>query len=355
MQRFALPVVARRRPAGRVHDARGRNALSRSGRPRGAWPERGVGILNGIVGDYLDRRGLRLSIAMTFVQEGRPLALNARSLAAAQPAATGRIAILVHGWCCTEDVWSFADDASTYASRLQRDAGYTPFAVRYNTGLPIAESGRDFARLMRALAAAYPVPIEEIVLIGHSMGGLVVRSACHTIDAEDAAWTARVRHAFYLGTPHEGADVERFAQGATAALRTIPNPLTRLIGSVLNLRGGRDLRSGAHAPDSPSADPSVLATLRWLPSARHWLLMGTLTDDPRHPVSRVLGDGLVRVPPPADRGTEARDAQAIAGVMVFPGLHHLQLARDPAVYDTLRRICGATAGAPDVPEAQKAG
>ena len=44
----------------------------------------------------------------------------------------------------------------------KRDGGYTPFYVRYNTGLPIAESGRHLAKLLQALAAAYPLPIEEI-------------------------------------------------------------------------------------------------------------------------------------------------------------------------------------------------
>lgn len=274
---------------------------------------------------------------MTFVQDGRPLALNAQSLATAQPRLGGRIVVLVHGWCCSEDVWRFADGKSTYATLLQRDTGATPFAIRYNTGMPIPDSGRDLARLLRALAAAYPCPLEEIVLIGHSMGGLVIRAACHTGDPEDAAWTRKVRHVFYLGTPHDGTDLERFAQGATGALRSTSNPVARL--ATYLLRGERGVTDGsnASAPASAAPDAATLATLPWLRSARHWVLVGTLTDDPRHPLAQALGDGLVRVPKGVAPG--ARAAPGVPGIVVLPGVHHLQLAHDSAVYDTIHRAC----------------
>lgn len=318
--------------------------------PRGGGTSRGVSILNGFVGDYLDRRGLPGSIAMTFVHEGRPLALNPQSLAATQPRLTGSLVVLVHGWCCSEDVWRFADGESTYATRLQRDTGATPFAIRYNTGLPILDSGRDLARLLRALVAAYPRPLDEIVLIGHSMGGLVIRAACDTAAPDDAAWTGKVRHVFYLGTPHDGADVARFAQGATRALQSTPNPVVRLVAHLF--RRGRDAKEGANdpaivraAPDAPAPAPA-LADLPWLPGARHWVLMGTLTDDPRHPLAQALGDGLVRVPKGAAPGVHGvhggRGAQGVPGVVVLPGIHHLQLAHDAAVYDTIRRACAGS-------------
>lgn len=309
-------------------------------RPPGGWPGRGVSLLNGIAGDYLARRGLPWSIAMTFVQDGRPLALNARSIVTAQPQLTGKLVVLVHGWCCSEDIFNFASGA-TYATLLQRDAGYVPFAVRYNTGMPIAESGRDFARLLRALVAAYPLALDEIVLIGHSMGGLVIRAACHAGAPEDAAWTAKVRHAFYLGTPHDDTQLERFALGATRALRTMPNPVARLVGNLFDARGegSRDGRHIGEAPTDAGAVPIALAALPWLASARHWQLVGTITDDPRHPVAQAFGDGLVRMPQSATSGPGRNDAPAQPRTIVLPGVHHLQLARDAAVYDVIRATC----------------
>jgi len=294
--------------------------------PAASWTERGISVLNGVVGDYLDRNRNGLAIPMAFVQDMQPLALNAPALRAAQPSLTGKLVILVHGWCCNEDAWRSREDGETYATKLQRDLGFTPFAVRYNSGMPIAQSGAAFAHLLTALVDAYPSPVDEIVLIGHSMGGLVIRAACHGGEEADANWLSRVRHAFYLGTPHDGADLERFAQGATVALTTSRNPITRLIGRVLDVRsaGVRDLHDGE--PGAGTGAAGAQAPMPWLATAKHHRLVGTLTKDPEHPVSQAFGDGLVKVPEGAKPGEVHPD------VTVFPGIHHMQLARDPALY-----------------------
>jgi len=298
--------------------------------PAHSLPERGVSILNGMIGDYLQQRGNELAIGMSFRHRGRPLALDAASLRAAYPALTNKLCVLVHGFCCNESVWTFPGAArgrehGNYGTRLQRDGGYTPFYVRYNTGLPIAESAAHLAALLAELAAGYPLPIAEITLIGHSMGGLVIRGACDPARAGTLSWMARVRRVIYIGTPHDGADLERFAHGATGALKAFPGHVTQLIGDILNLRsrGTKDLGAG-HAPSTEGAAP-------WLDSARHYLLMGTLTKDPKHPVGRIFGDALVRVPV----AKEAPEPE----VIVFPGVHHLALAHDAAVYRCIRQIC----------------
>jgi len=301
-----------------------------------SWPGRGISILNGIVGDYLDRRVNGLAIAMAFMQDGRPLAVTAHGLRVAQPALSGKLVILVHGWCCNETVWRFPREAATYATKLQADAGYTPFSVRYNTGLPVAQSGQDLARLLRALAEAYPAPIDEVVLIGHSMGGLVIRAACHIGEESGDRWVDLVKRIFYIATPLDGADLARLAHGATLALSTLPNPIARLVGNVLDVRsrGVKDLRTGGSVASDDESGSASLADLPWLASASHTLLVGTLMDNPRNLVSKTLGDGLVRVPAAREDG-----AASPADIRVFPGLNHLQLAHDAAVYDVIRRLC----------------
>ena len=307
------------------------NATEPSSDTSQTWPERGVSILNGMFGDYLQQRGNDLAIAMSFRHRGLPLALDAASLRAACSPLSGRLCVLVHGFCCNESVWNFPATAArtqhdSYGFRLRRDAGFTPFFVRYNTGLPIAESAGHLAALLSDLVAAYPLPVTEIALIGHSMGGLVIRGACDPARPEAKNWLGHVRHAIYIGTPHEGADLERFAHLTTGALHAIPNHVTRLVGDILNLRsrGVKDLRDGRPLTD--------LGTLPWLASARHHLLVGTLTKDPKHPVGRLFGDALVRVPASDGRPT-SRD------IVVFPGVHHLGLAHDASVYRRIRQIC----------------
>jgi triacylglycerol lipase len=286
-----------------------------------AWPERGVSILNGMLGDYLHKRGNNLAIAMSFRHRGLPLELTEAGLRAAHASLSTRLCVLVHGFCCNESVWTFPGSATpgdSYGSRLERDLGYTPFYIRYNTGLPIAENGTHLANMLHDLVSAYPLPVDEITLIGHSMGGLVMRSACDSSRTEAAGWQGIVKRAIYVGTPHDGADLERFAH------------VTRLIGDILNLRsrGVKDLAAG-HVQAESGTQP-------WLASARHHLLMGTLTKDPEHPVGRIFGDALVRVP---RAGAPSAGQESSPDIIVFPGVHHLALAHDESIYRCIRQLC----------------
>ena len=138
----------------------------------------------------------------------------------------------------------------------------------------------------------------------------------------------------YIGTPHDGADLERFAHMTTGTLQAIPSQVTRLLGDILDLRsrGVKDLRQGKPvAANRP---------LPWLASASHYLLAGTLAKDPDHPVGRLFGDALVRVPR-TDMETAGETASEVSSpqITVFPGVHHLRLAHDAAVYRRIRKVC----------------
>ena len=98
------------------------------------------------------------------------------ALREAFPGATPRVVVLVHGLMCTETCWTM-EDGTDYGARLAKGHGYTPLYVRYNTGLAIADSGAAFDRMLDALVLAYPVPIEELLLLGFSMGGSAIRGA----------------------------------------------------------------------------------------------------------------------------------------------------------------------------------
>lgn len=312
------------------------------------WAASGVSILNGIVGDYLHRRQNGLAIDMAFMHRGKPLTLDRDSLLAAYPQASGKICILIHGLCCSERSWLISDEADnteeiSYGSLLQTELGYTPLFVRYNSGRPLADNGEQFARLLGDLVSAYPVAVEEIVLIGHSMGGLIIRSACEFASqhanrqetARDAAWLTHVGKAFYLGTPHEGADLEKLTHAAVAVLDAVPNPITRVIGDVLNMRsqGIKNLRdSQALRPKAADA----LSSTPWLDRIQHYLIAGTLHEDPQHAVSQLFGDGLVRVPGAAAQGSVGYSMLPEEHIKVFPGVHHMALAHDRAVYAQIK-------------------
>jgi pimeloyl-ACP methyl ester carboxylesterase len=316
-------------------------------------------MLNGMWGDYLQARGNGLAVEMAFYRQGRVLKLRRDELQAAfaPPAAplTRKVCVLVHGLGCNELLWQFAPPSapgeaeqptSDYGRLLADDVGCTPFYVRYNTGEAVAHNGRTLGRLIDALWHAYPLPIEEIILIGHSMGGLVLRSACHYATQQNEPWVEAVRHVIYLGTPHDGADLARLAQTTEQVLLAIPNPITKIVGDFFGLRsqGIKDLCHGTLlAPDVLDEGYADVGDgthhhqrpVPWLPHARHYLVGGTITGDPAHVAAVLLGDGLV------GRTVSKVDAVPDEQIKLFPGVAHLQLARNWDVYRQIASWCAA--------------
>jgi len=173
------------------------------------------------------------------------------------------VVVLVHGMMSTEAIWSYpASPADDYGALMAHDFGFTPLYVRYNSGASIVDNGAQLARLLQSMVEGYPVPIEELVLLGYSMGGLLVRRACRVAELENLAWLELVKRAFYVGTPHLGAPAERMGRVVSAVLRAIDDPYTRLISELGDLRsqGIRDL-GDAHLHDESSAQPQARRTL----------------------------------------------------------------------------------------------
>jgi triacylglycerol lipase len=232
--------------------------------------EASLAILNGAIGDYLARTGNGLATTMQLVDavDGQPVAPSGAPPASGEvrSGAPVRVAVFVHGLMCTESIWEMAD-GTDYGARLARDLGYTPLYLRYNSGRAIAANGANLADALEALVAGYPVQIDEIVLIGHSMGGLVVRSACHAARMSGHLWLARVGRAIYLGTPHLGAPLERVGRVISSVLRAVDDPYTRLIAEIADLRsdGVKDLGDAAlrhYRRSSTSSSPGRYRTSR---------------------------------------------------------------------------------------------
>lgn len=313
------------------------------------WAAWMASLSNGFVGDYLHTRQNGLAIEMAFYHQGRPLPLTQESVLAAHPWPTTKLCILVHGLSCHEGIWLYPDPTdpghdTSYGALLQRDFGFTPFFVRYNTGLALADNGARLAVLLHELLECYPTPVEDILLIGHSMGGLILRGACHIGAQQQATWVLLVSQVFYLGAPHEGARLARLGGATTAVLHAVPHPITQLLGDVLDVwsQGVKDLRLTQPLTAEMGSDgAAAMQPMPWLPHARHHLIVGALTDDPQHLATRLFGDGLVAVPNVHPR-PQARDGPASVAkdsLEVLPRTHHLQLTRDPTVYAQIKRCC----------------
>jgi pimeloyl-ACP methyl ester carboxylesterase len=322
---------------GLLADARGMNV---SASPKGRML---LGAVNGAWGDMLAEQHSPLAIQMHFPR-----------LPEVETTATPRIAVFVHGLCETEEAWRLgSEECEPYAVRLRRDLGYTPLELRYNTGLHISDNGRRLAEILDHVCAAWPAGVSEIVFIGHSMGGLVARSACHWGHEQDMKWTRRVRHVFCLGSPLNGADLEKAANVAGWALGKLPE--TRALSAALNRRsaGIKDLRYGSLTDECWSdCDPDELLQDRrgevpWLEGAQHTFIAASLFADPDHPLGRWTGDLLVRRPSAWGGGLHGEHEQfkVDASHCVGPA-NHFALLNHPDVYEQIEKQLRRDRGLP---------
>ena len=303
-----------------------------------------IAAMNGLIGDRLERSRSELHQPASLRVDGRIVPPDAASLRAAFPEASGRIAVFLHGLMGTEFYWRWGgvDRAEEYGARLQSDLGFTPLYVRYNSGLHVSENGREIAALLERAVESWPVRVRQIALVGHSMGGLVARSACHQGAEHGDAWTRSVRQVISLGTPHLGAPLEQGVHVASAALHSLPE--TRMLASFLRRRsaGIRDLRDGSLVDeDWRDRDPDALRAaacheVPLLAGATHCFVSATITRSPDSPLGRLLGDTLVLAPSARGRGRTRRiPFEARYGHHVAPA-HHLALLNHPEVYERLR-------------------
>jgi len=313
-----------------------------------------IGALNGFVGDHLERRQNGLQVRMEFRHEGRPVALDTETLRCSYPGATGKLAVFVHGLACTDQAWRFCSEEqygnreTTYGSLLQRDLGYTPLYLRYNSGLHVSHNGAILAGMMEELVGAWPVAVEEIVLVGHSMGGLVARSACHQGEQRRNGWVDSVRHVVCLGTPHLGAPLEKLGNITGWVLNAFE--VTRPIANIVNGRsdGIKDLRFGYlveedwRGRDGDGLLENNRHDIPFLDSAAHYFVAATVTGSPRHPLAVLLGDILVRFPSALGRAAQpARQFSFRTANAHHVGMTtHLRLLNHPAVYDQIRLWLG---------------
>ena len=212
----------------------------------GAMPHREAGLaaLNGVFGDYLAATNNPLAISMQLRQQGRPLVLEraARAKQFTPLSSNGKLLVLVHGLCMNDLQWH--RNGHDHGVSLTQDLGYTSLYLHYNSGRSIAANGHDMALILEQLVQAWPVPVSELTIIGHSMGGLVSRSACYFAEQDSLAWLPYLKNLIFLGTPHHGAPLERAGSWLDLLLGISPYtaPFARL--GMVRSSGIKDLRHG---------------------------------------------------------------------------------------------------------------
>ena len=301
-----------------------------------------VAALNGVLGDYLAATANPLATPMALRQRGRALNLEATALKQALPEAGPRLLVLLHGLCMNDLQWQ--RDGHDHGAALARECGYTAVYLHYNSGLHVSINGHALAQQLELLLAAWPAPLERVVLLGHSMGGLLARSAMHYGAQAGQRWPARIDDLVCLGTPHHGAPLERAGNWVDLLLGATPYsaPFARL--GKLRSAGITDLRHGnltdedwvgrdrfARHADRRQPVPLPQGTRCYALAASIGERTGDLKD-------RLLGDGLV----PLDSALGRH--QDPTRTLDFPehrqwigyGMNHLGLLNRPEVFAQLK-------------------
>jgi hypothetical protein len=271
-----------------------------------------VAAINGVLGDYLASNRNPLAIPMQLRRDGVPLALTRRELNARMPRASGKVLVQVHGLCMNDLQWHRA--GHDHGDALARDLDYTPVHLHYNTGMRISINGRAFAHLLERLTKAWPVPIEHITLLCHSMGGLVARSALDVAFKEHFALSRIPLRIVFLGTPHHGAPLERAGSWVDHLLGITPYSAPFASLGQVRSAGIQDLRHGIRTPMP-------------LPrQVRAYAIAASV--DGLVPMASAFGDH-------ADRARDLRIPKSRR--WVGHGLHHLALLDSEAAYRRIAR------------------
>ncbi len=290
--------------------------------------------LNGVAGDKLAEWNNKLATEMALVD------LHGHQLAVDHSASIRGRVIFLHGLCHSELDW-LSRTHLHYVRQLEA-AGQQVLWLRYNSGLNIYKNGTLLADLLEQT----DMGDRPLTLIGHSMGGLVIRSACLQAQNIGLGWLRSLTQAVYIGSPHLGAPLERAGNLANSLIKITPyaKPFARL-GNIRSL-GIRDLRHGYITEQESlvgeTKQSDVRSSIEPLHSAsRHLLIASSMIQKTAHDLvgDELVGDGLVPVSSALGEHSNSNmnlQAQVMDKVFIEQ-LGHIAMLKDPRVYETLRK------------------
>jgi len=301
-----------------------------------------VAAVNGLIGDELRMLDDPQAIKMSVRKDGEDVVATPFPVKQAYLDGGSHLVVFVHGLCESDESWYQREKitGSTYVDRIAGETDGTPVLVRYNTGLHVSENGKHLDALIRQLIDAWPVSVTRVTLVGHSMGGLVVRAATNYATAANEVWPQLVKDIVCLGTPHAGANLEKVAHLGSRLLRFWP--VTTPFSAILESRspGIVDLRHGYISQDEWEGQD---LTSQWgldriaaapLAHAEYHFVGSTLGATKYHPFSAVLGDLLVHFSSASGMG---RSGPIVEGARFeyIPSVNHFALLNHPTVGDWL--------------------
>lgn len=321
--------------------------------PPSAAREAMVAAVNGVLGDHLVASGNPMAISMRLRRAGQPLKLTKKALSGAIAPASSRILLLVHGLCMSDLQWQ--RNGHDHGSKLAADpvfaVPFTTVYLHYNSGLHISINGRELDSQLEALLKCWPVPVEELTIVAHSMGGLVTRSACDFGAQRGHRWPRVLKKIVFLGTPHCGAPLERGGNWLNVVLDA--SPYTSALARLAKIRsaGITDLRhAGVQDADWQQQDRFTSSNNKKMPGpplpagVDCYAIAASIASKSAPFAVRVIGDGLVPLPSALGQRADPEGNLAFAKSRqwIGYGLNHMALLDSKVVYRRIRKWLAET-------------
>ncbi len=301
-----------------------------------------LSALNGVMGDRLLANNNPFAIPMSLRHQGQ--ALNPDSIQSL-PEATGKIALMIHGLCMSDLAWSGTETTTTtgHPQALASALGYTPIYLRYNSGMHISQNGRELAEQLEKLLAHWPAAIEDLTVVAHSMGGLLIRSAIHNAEKQGMAWPSLLKNIVFLGTPHQGAPLEKVGNWVDALMGSTPytrpfNALGKIRSAgITDLRFGNILDEDWQGTDRFNLTKDQRKVVPLPDDVRCFCIAATTTEKRGALADRLIGDGLVPVNSALGSHDKAHKAIAFDSERQWISyrMNHMELLSRPEVTEKI--------------------
>lgn len=298
-----------------------------------------LAALNGVIGDHLEETKNPLAIPMQLRIDGKPITTIHQSVDA-KP--IQHIVLLIHGSCMNDLQWE--RQGHNHGLALQRDFGYLPIYLHYNTGRHISKNGKELTYLLEEVISNLSKNI-NLTIITHSMGGLVARSAIYYGKEQNHQWLIGLQKLIFLGTPHHGAPLEQTGNWIDTMLETsrYSAPISKL--GKLRSAGITDLRYGnildadwvKHDRFKPVGDLREPVPLP--AEVQCYTIAATIGKSSTKFGDDLIGDGLV--PLYSALGKHENPAHTLLipkeHQQTFRNMQHLDLLNHPEVYAQIKK------------------
>lgn len=300
-------------------------------------------VLNGLIGDHLEKTDNPLKIEMQFKHQGKALQIDKKIIKETYPVITDKIVIMIHGSCMNELQWT--QDEHNHGTAIARELDKTPVYLHYNSGRHISTNGQTLNTLLEKLVAQWPVPVQEITIIAHSMGGLVSRSALQYGQAQEQSWAKKLKKIIFIGTPHHGASLEKAGNYVEVILKAIPyaKPFARLAkirgAGVTDLRYGNLLDEDWQGIDQHSIEGDQRTHVPLPKKIACYSIAGVAAKATASKSKKSLGDNLVNLK--SALGQHKNTAKDLAfkkeHTLVVYETNHVALLSSPEVYAQIKK------------------